>query len=133
MKKQDLWNLDKTISIFILKHLIAFRKMKRFGYPPELKGMAEWNKILDKMIFAFENDTKYEDGRDQFVLQQPKYGYCEVGSKETVDFLDVEPKKLYHLVQIKKEILNTRGWRSHQKKVKEGLDLFWRYRKSLWD
>lgn len=133
IKKEDLWNLDHTISEFILKHLKAFKEMKRFGCPSELKTMEAWDKILDKMIFAFENDLKWGLGKDKFVIQKAEYGYRRVGEKKIVDLLEIEANQPYNMVTIKKEKINTRGWNAHQKKVEEGLRLFWKYRKRLWD
>jgi hypothetical protein len=104
IKKQDLWDLDYTISKFILRHLKAFRKMKRCGCPAlHFSTMEDWNNVLDKMIFAFENDLKddLDLGRSRFIMQKGK--------------------------------LDKKGWNAYRKKVEEGLDLFWKYRKFLWD
>lgn len=49
----DIWNLDTTIAKFILPRLIAFRKHPK-GYPHRAKGLQQWEKIIDEMIFAFD-------------------------------------------------------------------------------
>jgi hypothetical protein len=63
---KETWNLDKTISMFILPRLRRFKKLKN-GYPC---GMTEerWDHLLGKMIVAFEilndSDFSYEDDLD---------------------------------------------------------------------
>ena len=51
------WELYSYLSEIIAKHLKHFRKMKRTGYPTTLKSEKEWNKVLDKMIWSFENSS----------------------------------------------------------------------------
>ncbi len=60
IKEKDLWNLDKTIAVFILPRLQAFYELKRSGHPASIKSMAVWNKILKKMIVAFELQEYWE-------------------------------------------------------------------------
>lgn len=55
---KDLWGLDVYMARRILPALIAFRKIKKYGRPSELKDMKEWLKTIDKMIFALENLDK---------------------------------------------------------------------------
>ena len=58
---KELWNLDYTLTQFILPRLLAFRKMKRYSYPNEFKSIKEWNRVLDKIIMAFEIMEKDEE------------------------------------------------------------------------
>ena len=63
---KELWNLDVTLTEFILPRLKAFKKMERNTFPPchasppnadpknEEALQAEWEKVLDKIIAAFE-------------------------------------------------------------------------------
>ena len=61
---KELWNLDVTLTEFILPRLKAFKKMERNTFPPsraewghpknEEALRAEWEKVLDKIIAAFE-------------------------------------------------------------------------------
>lgn len=48
----ETWNLDLTISRFILPRLKVFKE-KTIGYPPELT-FEEWQDIIQKMIDYFE-------------------------------------------------------------------------------
>ena len=48
----ELWNLDVTISKFVLVRLKRFRQTS-IGYPSNLTEK-KWKKILKKMIYSFE-------------------------------------------------------------------------------
>ena len=50
---KETWNLDFTISQFILPRLKYFRKTTK-AYPSYFKTPERWDKELDKMIAAFE-------------------------------------------------------------------------------
>jgi len=50
----ELWNLDATISKFILPRLKAFREESP-GFPSCFETKDEWKNVLGKMIDAFEN------------------------------------------------------------------------------
>ena len=62
--KRMYWNLGHNLSIELLKRIKHFRKMERMGYPDTLKSQEEWDKVLDKIIWALERevneDTKYD-------------------------------------------------------------------------
>lgn len=55
----EVWNLDYSISSFILPRLKVFRKIHH-GHPSNLSEN-EWEEYLDKMILAFELNLSYED------------------------------------------------------------------------
>ena len=60
----ETWNLYGTIARFILPRLQCFKEVN-FGYPMDMTS-EEWDKILDKMINAFEliileNKAELED------------------------------------------------------------------------
>jgi len=48
----ELWNLDMSIAIFVYPRLKRLKKIKH-GYPSNLTPK-KWNKIIDKMLLAFE-------------------------------------------------------------------------------
>lgn len=51
----ELWNLDHTISRFVLPRLKEFkRKYSVRGTPSQIETNEEWQAILDDMIKAFE-------------------------------------------------------------------------------
>lgn len=61
---QECWNLDNTISRFILPRLIHFKKMKRAGMPADLTE-EEWEAIIDESIWVFDYMLD-EDGHNPF-------------------------------------------------------------------
>jgi hypothetical protein len=72
MNKKELWNLDYTITEFVLPRLIAFRKMKKMARPFGFKSVNEWNKALDKMIVAFQLVKEETSGLDMLTNEQVK-------------------------------------------------------------
>jgi hypothetical protein len=117
----DIWNLFDVIAKKTLPMLIAFREMDRHGTPTcmwdnvedsteeEDKAAKEkWKEILDKMIYAFT-----------FVVHEDNEKYRE--------FLGIELKE-------------GSTWRHKEgsyeaayKKYEEGMNLFAKYFRSLWD
>jgi len=56
----ECWNLDQTLSEFLLPRLRRFKKITH-GYPPELSE-EEWHEILDKIITSLEwNLEQFEE------------------------------------------------------------------------
>ena len=54
--KTETWNLDYSITMFILPRLKYFAK-NIVSYPNDLT-LKKWKKILNKMIYAFEEYSK---------------------------------------------------------------------------
>lgn len=50
----ETWDLRTNIALFLVPRLKAFKEVKA-GYPSCFKNEKEWNKMLDKIIFAFES------------------------------------------------------------------------------
>ena len=103
-----------------LEEMFAGKEVVREGWDiREESGMKEWNKILDKIIWSFENHdnepTPTEPENYDSRCNMTKY---DDGSTEY-------------------EHLDDRPWdwtecEVHDKKVQEGLDLFAKYYKDLW-
>ena len=73
IKQSELWNLDITLAEYILPRLIAFRKMKRTGVPMNFKSIKEWNKELDKMIYAFNKIVNLDNIEEDYLrYEKPK-------------------------------------------------------------
>ena len=68
----ELWNLDMTISRFILPRLKEFKDCT-YGYPAKFKSHKEWDEILDKMIEAFEltssDKSWYDLDKDKIIKE----------------------------------------------------------------
>lgn len=70
IKSEELWELDLTISKFILPRLILFKES--INSRPIGMTTQEWQEILGKMIYAFQytiDDDKYKT----FPSDYPKY------------------------------------------------------------
>lgn len=52
---EDVWNTSSIIAQLIVPRLKAFRAYDgKHGTPPDIATIEEWNKVFDKMIYAFE-------------------------------------------------------------------------------
>lgn len=68
----DMWNLDFTIAELIASRLKMFRK--RNECHPSSMTFEEWNGILDKMIYGFENyDEASDESKEAFELLSKHY------------------------------------------------------------
>lgn len=53
----ETWSLDHSLAKHILPRLKRYREIEA-GWSRRCKNQEEWNKILDKMIFAMEHAVK---------------------------------------------------------------------------
>ncbi len=114
----DTWCMDETLAQIIAKHLRAFLKVIKEspygGFPGELcdrygheQGAKEWNNILRKMIYAFEEYKRRPE--------------IELNDDLEEDEIDGEAER-------EREALEA----ERQKRIKEGMQLFVDYFKDLW-
>lgn len=110
---RECWNLDITISNFVLPRLKVFKKDNN-GYPGygDADTPEKWDEILDKMILGFE----YVIASDDWWLYDPKYNYldCLFEKQDEIERNCI--------------IENNR----RQAVIKEGLQLFAKYFQHLW-
>ena len=151
----DTWNMDSTLSPIILPMLRQLRKDKhgapyvddadvpanlRSTTPAAKKAKKEpgdtdgnhfkrWDWILDEMIWAFEElvDDTWE--KQYF---SGKSDYTWIPSKE----LDAKGRPLTY--EMKKSPKDTRkydkkGWTKHSERIDNGVRLFGKYYRALWD
>ncbi len=59
----ELWNLDNTISEFVLPRLKRFKAYQHSH--PSYMTKEEWDGVLDQMILAFENNLIDFPSREQ--------------------------------------------------------------------
>lgn len=97
VSETDAANLAALFTPFLCAGLRRFYTMNRFGYMDEAGEPEEWNEIIGKMLYSFE---------------QIRRDYC---SSPTED----QPP-----------VVNSS---EEEKKVLEGLDLFGKYYRNLWD
>jgi hypothetical protein len=136
IEEQDLWGLDHTLAIVIHASLLKFRELDKHGVPGRITGhetfdddendekynskMAEWNDILDKMIFSFDaiiNEDKYFD---EYYVVKPDLD-CGKDFIESLNDPDC------------RGIFDNDAYLKHEERVQEGIDLFAKYFRNLWD
>jgi mRNA-degrading endonuclease YafQ of YafQ-DinJ toxin-antitoxin module len=135
--KWDTWSMDNTLTL-IIEPMLKQLKETQNGHPclgehADCKGCScekDWNVILDKMIFAFHSlnndwESQYHTGEIDWVhvpidkdgnevpREQAEYFRMDKGPNDTHEF-DVE------------------GWKNHDARIQEGLELFGKYFRSLW-
>ena len=118
----DTWSMDYTLGLIILPMLKQL-KADKHGHPGDLTEK-QWDVIMDKMIWSFEQVVEfYPDS--QFWLVKPELDWdavCEVNENGLRGFKWKQEGKL-----------DKRGYTKHHKKIDEGLELFGKYYRALWD
>jgi hypothetical protein len=154
----DTWNADATLAMIIYPMLLQLRDTKH-GVPSELVNEVggedytdqssfefykqthdwaweiaskRWDEILDKMIWSFQQlvevdyDNKYHHGLGdyEFVESGNQFPNPVTGKMEkTFQMINKNPDCWYDHV----------GHKLHEERVQEGLELFGKYFRSLWD
>lgn len=117
VSNKECWNLDHTITKFVLPRLKHFKKVCVHSYPSTVTP-EEWDKILDEMIWTFE----YLDEPEKFNK-----------------FPDSCMTNFFGDNRIKTETEN-KEWSAYankslslEERKKRGLQLFAEYYQNLWD
>ena len=115
------------------------QKATKNGYPCVGKNIPEdcgnctcgkdWDIILDKMIFAFESlnndfEDQYHSGECDFIWTP-----IDAHGNETPDG---EYRRMDHGPNHTHKF-DVDGWKAHSEKIQEGLELFGKHFRSLWD
>ena len=137
----DVWSMDHTLALIILPMLKKLQKQKHgYGWidnkdvPKEMRGYAsgarkgltnswDWdnhaemrfNWVLNELIWTFEQLASEDDGENQF--------YDHTESNKEKDFAK----------SMKKLKVDRAGLEAHQKRIENGLRLFSKYYRTLWD
>lgn len=154
----DVWNMDSTLALIILPMLLKLRDQKH-GFPivenedvPEETGfrdythqlndyefdhdkaMARWDWVLKEMIWAFEQlqpdndwEAQYFSGKQdiKFVECEKSYFNEETGKEEKIYEMVKGPNDNYSW--------DKEGMEKHAKRIDNGLLLFGKYYRGLWD
>lgn len=148
--ESDVWSLDVTIAKFVLPRLKLLKKVK-YGCPildgyesddtdnmrfEEMKK--EWDKILDKMIQTFEwiindNDDLWDlcEKKEPCIHLPFKFTPLNDGSDCSSLGYEGTPEQLKKHEIIMNEFSELNKQRN--KDIQEGLDLFAKYFRGLWD
>ena len=153
----DTWNLDHTLALIIYPALLQLKKTKQ-GVPSEFgdvgggqgmqdsfdfyeesyddawkAGLERWDDVLDKMIWSFEQllkgeyDDQYHHGEAEYdwVKTDKTYPNPITGKVEdTFQMVDKNPDEHWY---------DAEGHQLHEDRIQEGLDLFGKYFRALWD
>jgi len=114
----ECWDLDSTISKFILPRLKHFKKMNRNFYNSELTS-EEWENVIDELIWTFEYLID-DDRVHPFPIKLIDDRYLDINREKTPEekiILDKWRKKSSELDERKQK----------------GLQLFAKYYCHLWD
>jgi hypothetical protein len=117
----DTYSLDYSLALIIHPALVAFRA-NLHGWPSEFESCEDWEKCLDKMIFAFEalaSDTwedQYYLGDIDWVRIPLPDGSVEVSEGHNSTFT-----------------IDREGLEAHSARINEGLELFGKHFRNLWD
>jgi len=155
----DTWNMDHTLAHIIYPCLLQLKATKQ-GIPNDFVNdvggedyvdqssfdfyteshkeawdiaAARWDEVLDKMIWSFEQllkneyDEKYHHGKPEFdfvetqkLFPNPISGKMEV----TYQMVDKNPGEHWY---------DAEGHQLHEERIQEGLELFGKYFRALWD
>lgn len=142
----DTWSMDATLSPIILPMLKQLRDTKH-GYPwtyhedgpwyyrfqLNTEGLSEnnegsynserWNWIMDEMIWTFEQLSK-DDYDSRYWLVKGEIDW---------DNRVPEEKGLIELKWKKESVVDWDGLKKHEEAIQNGLRLFGKYYKNLWD
>lgn len=158
IENHDTWSLDHTLALIILPALIQLKATKQ-GVPAEFadsggdgtskqlcfdfysetsndafdENVKKWDEILDKMIWAFEQiatdeyDSLYHHGRADYDFEKTGQTFFNpiTGKQETTyKLVDKNPNEHWY---------DYVGHRLHEERIQEGLNLFGKYYRNLWD
>lgn len=129
----DTWNLDYTLALIILPALKAYKNNHDSSYPGDLKSHEEWEAVLDKMIWSFENiATDYEE--DEFYTEVIGKIYFPEPKRDQKPY---DKNHWWTHFGFNRSFSHMRfdseGYTKHREKVQEGLNLFGKYFRNLWD
>ena len=137
--EQQVWNADDTMVSFILPLLKAFKKSNRHTYPgrDEADTPEKWEAILDHLIYTFDQmDRDYPDS--------PHNKASKKMEREHPDCWEYESRKEpngMHSMKFKHDDIFDRYFteevnqkeKEYQNYIQEGLFLFAKYFRDLWD
>ncbi len=155
----DTWGLDHTLALIILPALIQLKNTKH-GVPSEFtnriggdfdgnftfdfikededevfdKLCTKWDEVLDKMIWSFQQlsidddyDNKYHHGKMDISWEKTEKQYPNpvTGKLEHMyEMVDKNPDEHWY---------DHVGHTLHEQRIQEGLELFGKYYRNLWD
>jgi hypothetical protein len=152
--KWDTWNLDHTLALIIYPALLQLKQDKHgipgciadvggedhasqdsFDFYKETQQEAfeqaveRWDEILDKMIWSFQQ-LVMEDWQDKYSHGDRQYDFVKAGTTS----INGSSHEMFSIVSRNPEHwTDYKGIELHEQRIQEGLDLFGKYYRSLWD
>ena len=135
----DTWSMDHTLALLIVPMLKQLKETKHGApnvdcidvpmklQPTQLEvvryreeGVTDknffrrWDYVMDEMIWAFEQIVADDD-------EKPFYDHSEISPEDSME------------ESVKKLKVDREGLDNHNKRIENGLKLFGKYYRSLWD
>lgn len=154
----DTYSLDHTLAYIILPALLQLKDTKQ-GIPSDFanvggedftqqtcfdfyresndwafnKRVEQWNEVLDKMIWSFQQ-ILIDDYHSKYHHGNPEYDFLE-SDKQYPNPVTGKLEKTYRMVNTNPgdHWYDFVGHQLHEEKIQEGLDLFGKYFRALWD
>ncbi len=157
VERHDTYSMDHTLAYIIYPLLLQLKNTKH-GVPGDFANVGgasydsqesfdfykdshneafdekckEWEEILDKMIWSFEQliidnyDSIYHHGESKFEFVDTEPMLNPVTGKMEVmhQMVDANPEEHWY---------DYEGHMEHDRRIQEGLDLFGKYYRNLWD
>tara|TARA_R110002051_G_scaffold235356_1_gene296832 strand:+ start:379 stop:774 length:396 start_codon:yes stop_codon:yes gene_type:complete len=120
VKEEELWDLDGTLTDYILPRIIAFRKMERHGYPSNSHFIAEYPSDMDLDTIA---ELEANPNEEKLAAAEA----CAIADWENA----LHKIEMAFTLMSKKESFERTE--TEQKKVQIGLELFAKHYEHLWD
>lgn len=125
----DTWSLDHTLALIILPGLKQLKAIQH-GHPCDVNE-DQWAEIMDKMIFAFDEIANDYPGEEAFRSGTLDFSFVRANTKGEEDpegkvwVMKDGPNNNYSV--------DWEGRKMYDERIQEGLTLFGKYYRSLWD
>lgn len=153
----DVWNMNHTLAKIIYPMLLRLKETKQ-GIPHDFaitggeeysdqecfefyesntelfnKKVQEWDVVLDKMIWSFKQLIE-DNTIEKYMHGEPKFDWVE-SDKTVLNPITKKVEKTYQMVDKNPDEhwYDVDGHTLHEERIQEGLELFGKHFKSLWD
>lgn len=157
IEPHDIWSVDHTLATIIFPMLIALRD-KKHGVPNEFasvggedweqqgnfdfytdsydwafeEGCKRWDDVMNKMIWSFQQ-LAFINYDDQYFHGESEFDFLKTDIK-IINPVSGKKENTYKVVHRGKDNwYDNVGHNLHDERIQEGLDLFAKYFRSLWD
>ena len=133
----DTWSMDTTLSPIILKMLIQLKETKHgFGLIDDEDAPKHLRSIYALPKNSWEWDDNAE-ARYEWVLDEMIWAFTQLTDPKSddkfYDHSDVDPNEKDFMKQIRQTKFNSEGYTAHQDRIQNGMCLFGKYFRTLWD